>query len=54
MLTLSPGGNPGPEQTIFVLIEHLYTARASTAGIQWIFSTFGFVHSRKTRFILQT
>ena len=41
------------DENILSLVEQLHTARASTAGIERIFSTFGFVHS-KIRNRLQT
>ena len=34
------------DPTIVSLVEQLHTARASSAGIERIFSTFGFVHSK--------
>ena len=34
------------DPTITSLVEQLHTARASSAGIERIFSTFGFVHSK--------
>ena len=36
----------GLEPTILSLVDQLHTARASSAGIERIFSTFGFVHSK--------
>ena len=41
------------DEHILSLVEQLFTARASTAGIERIFSTFGLVHS-KLRNRLQT
>ena len=41
------------DKNILSLVEQLFTARASTAGIERIFSTFGLVHS-KLRNRLQT
>ena len=41
------------DENILSFVEQLHTARASTAGIERIFSTFGFVHS-KIRNRLQT
>ena len=41
------------DEHIISLVEQLHTARASTAGIERIFSTFGYVHS-KTRNRLNT
>ena len=34
------------DQPILSLVEQLHTAKASSAGIERIFSTFGFVHSK--------